>query len=183
MSPPIELRQPAQSLLAEYVAALETGWSPSTTRDVSGEQLAAISADPDAFLAEFDERDGRTITLPDGRVLPRLPGPVFWIFDGAFCGSINLRYQPGTLDLPPHVSGHVGYAVVPGKRGRGIASAALRLILPVARGRGLERVLLTCDEDNEASRRVIERAGGLYAGSTADTVSDVVKRHYWVATG
>lgn len=183
MFPPIELRPPEQSLLAEYAAALETGWSPNTTRDVSDEQLATIRTDADAFLAEFDERDGRTITLPGGLVVPRLPGPVFWIFDGALCGAINLRYQPGTLDLPPHISGHIGFAVVPWKRRRGIASAALRLMLPVARARGLERVLLTCDEDNLASCRVIEGAGGIYTGSEPYAVDGVAKRQYWVATG
>ena len=37
--------------LPGYAAALRAGWSPNTTRDVSGEQLAAIAADPAAFVA------------------------------------------------------------------------------------------------------------------------------------
>jgi len=49
-------------------------------------------------------------------VVPRLPGRVLWVWDGEFCGVINLRFVPGTLDLPPHVSGHAGYAIVPWKR-------------------------------------------------------------------
>lgn len=183
MDAAVELRIPDRRLLPEYVAALETGWSPNTTEDVSAAQLAAIRADADAFLAGFVEREGRVVTLPDGRVVPRLPGPLFWIFDGAFCGQINLRYQPGTLELPPHVSGHVGYAVVPWKRRQGIATAALRLMLPVARTRGLERVLITCDEDNAISRRIIERAGGEEAGLAPYEVDGVLKRQYWVATG
>jgi predicted acetyltransferase len=50
--------------------------------------------------------------------------------------------------------------VVPWKRGRGYASQALKLILAEARQVGLRRVFLVADEDNVASRRVIERNGG-----------------------
>ena len=180
----IELRPPSRSMLPDYVAALQTGWSPNTTRDVSGEQLQAISTDPDAFLAEFEERKGRVIALPGGQTVPGLPGPVFWIAQAdAFCGAINLRYLPGTLELPPHVSGHIGFSIVPWRRRRGIASAALRLLLPIARARGLERVCLTSDEDNVGSRRVIEGAGGNYGGSAPYGLDGTTKRHYWLSTG
>jgi predicted acetyltransferase len=72
---------------------------------------------------------------------------------------------PGTLDLPSHLSGHIGYSVVPWKQRRGYASQALALLLPVARGFGLPRVLVTCDPSNTASCRVIEANGGVAAGS------------------
>ena len=180
----LTLRQPAPDMLPEYTAALRTGWSPSTTRDISGEQLAAIAADEAAFLASLQGDQPGTITLPDGQVVPRVPGPVFWIWDGAFCGQINLRHQPGTLDLPPQVSGHIGYAVVPWKRRQGIATKALRLMLPLARARGLPRVLITCDEDNLPSRRVIEAAGGVFSGrERAEEHGGVMKLLFWVATG
>lgn len=42
---------------------------------------------------------------------------------------------------------------------------ALALLLPVARGLGLPRVLATCDAGNAASRRVIEANGGVMAGN------------------
>ena len=184
MTTPLQLRIPDATMLPDYVAALQTGWSPSTTRDVSGEQLAAIAADPSAFLRGQQEPVTGTITLKDGQKVPRIPGPMFWIWDGGFCGQINLRYQAGTLDLPPYVSGHVGYAVVPWKRRQGIATAALRLLLPIAAARGLPRVLLTCDADNEVSRRVIERAGGRCTGAAPVAEADgAVKLHFWLSTG
>ena len=57
------------------------------------------------------------------------------MWDGEFCGSIGFRWQPGTSTLPPYVLGHIGYAVVPWKRGRGYATQALALLLPEARKR------------------------------------------------
>jgi predicted acetyltransferase len=107
------------------------------------------------------EAKGPPITLPDGSLAPRIPGYRRWMWDGEFCGSIGFRWVPGTSSLPPHVLGHIGYAVVPWKRGRGYASRALALLLPEARAEGLDFVELTCDVANAASRRVIEKNGGV----------------------
>jgi predicted acetyltransferase len=157
--PLIELLQPARTLLSGYTDALGKGWSPNNVRDVSQEHLAEIAADPDAFLAGLLRQDG-TITLPDGQIVPRLPSITRWMWDGAFCGSIGLRWQPGTNALPPHTLGHIGYAVVPWKRGRGYATAALGLILPHARAAGLTRLEITTEPDNTASQSVITKNGG-----------------------
>jgi predicted acetyltransferase len=166
------LVRPARAHLAAYTDALRRGWSPDTTLrgpKTAAEQLAAIEADADAFLASLDRRDpaGATIELPDGSRVPRLPGFVRWIWDDALAGSINLRWQPGTPELPPHVLGHIGYSVVPWKRRRGHASRALALILDEARAVGLDRVELTADLDNLASHRVIAANGGTEVGHFA----------------
>ena len=157
----IRLERPNAALLDGYVAALRTGWSPSNTHDLSGRHLAAIQTDAAAFLADYDWTPGKTVTLPDGQVVPRLPGQQYWITDGAFCGTIGLRYQPGTIDLPPTTSGHVGYTIVPWKRRQGIATAALQALLPIAYAAGLDTIVLTTDPDNIASQRVITAAGGV----------------------
>jgi predicted acetyltransferase len=161
----MELVRPELSHLASYRAALERGWSPDNIRKefATREELAAIAADPAAFVARMTDREaaGGPIRLPDGSTVPRLPGFHLWMWDGEFCGSISFRWQPGTSELPPHVLGHIGYAVVPWKRRRGHATRALALMLEEARREGLEYVELTSDENNAPSRRVIVANGGV----------------------
>ena len=183
MSNRTQLVSPTLDRLDGYVAALRAGWSPNTTRDVSAEERAALQADAAAHLRVLRGEAPGKLRLPDGREVDRLPGLVRWIWDGTFCGAINLRYQPGVEELPPHVSGHVGYAVVPWRQRQGHATRALALLLPLARERGLRRLLVTCDEDNLASGRVIEANGGLPDGT--ETNSDrpgVRKLRFWVPT-
>ena len=130
---------------------------------MSAELVAEIEADPDAFLSGADDRRpvGRTVTLSDGTLVPRLPGFSRWMWDGEFCGSINVRWQDGTPELPPYCLGHIGYAVVPWKQRRGYATEALRQVLPLAREVGLPYVEITTNPDNVASQRVIEANGGV----------------------
>jgi predicted acetyltransferase len=156
---------PSREHLDSYADALRRGWSPDNVRGLAAteEQLARIARNPDAFLSSLLDREakGDAIVLADGTTVKRLPGYVRWMWDGEFCGSIGFRWQPGTEALPPHCLGHIGYAVVPWKRGCGYATEALRAMLPDAAAEGLRYVEITTGAGNDASRRVIENNGGV----------------------
>lgn len=108
----------------------------------------------------------------------RVPCTFLWIVadtaDGSpeVVGHLALRHE---LDAWLHeVGGHIGYSVRPSRRREGHAARALGLALGVARDLGLDRVLVTCDEDNTGSQLTIERNGGV--------LEDVRKgkRRYWI---
>jgi predicted acetyltransferase len=163
-SPMIELVVPHQDYLPSYAAALRRGWSPNNERPLaaSQEELAQIEANPAAFVASLDdpEAKGAPVAMPDGSVVPRLPGFRRWMWDGEFAGSIGFRWQRGTVELPPYCLGHVGYAVVPWKQRQGYATAALLHMLDEARQLKLPYIEVTADPDNLPSQKVILAAGG-----------------------
>jgi predicted acetyltransferase len=163
------LISPSQEHLASYVDALTKGFSPDIVRasQASQEHLARISKNAADFLASLDDREARggPVPLPDGSFAERLPSITRWLWDGEFAGKISLRWRPGATDLPATCLGHIGYVVVPWKQRQGYATEALRLILPEARAVGLPFVDLTTDPSNEASQRVIKKAGGVLVGS------------------
>ena len=107
--------------------------------------------------------------LPEGRV----HSSYYWIADGgSFVGYLALRHALTPFLLEE--GGHIGYAVRPSRRREGHATRALGLALPLAAELGLDRVLLTCDEDNDGSRLTIEKNGGVYEDSRKG------KRRYWI---
>ncbi len=150
--------------LPGYIHAIRQRWSPDDLQPQRAEEtLARIEESPGAFVAGLVDHEGKgpPVSLPDGTMVPRLPGYAMWMWDGEFCGSISLRWQPGTTALPWYCLGHIGYVVVSWKRCRGYATRALGLVLPHARAEGLPCVELTTDAHNIASQRVIEANGGV----------------------
>src|SRR5216110_3981430 len=112
----MQLVPPSLERLPSYVAALKRGWSPDNIKGAAAsiEELAQIEKDPRSFVESLTDREakGPPIVLPDGTTAARLPGFRLWLWDTEFCGSIGLRWQPGTSELPAHVLGHIGYGVV-----------------------------------------------------------------------
>jgi predicted acetyltransferase len=116
--------------------------------------------------------------------LPETPRPenfvpttyLWWIDGSAFLGRLSIRHRlaPGRVGLR---NGHIGYEVRPSARRQGHAMAMLGAALPWARRIGLDSVLLTCDDDNLASRRTIERNGGVPDEPIGE------KLRWWIPTG
>jgi predicted acetyltransferase len=109
--------------------------------------------------------------LPDGIV----PSTYLWWVDGEdYIGRLSIRHS-----LTPWLhefGGHIGYVVRPTARRQGHATAMLRAALPVANALGIDPVLVTCDDTNEPSRKVIETAGGVLEDQRGE------KLRFWIPT-
>jgi predicted acetyltransferase len=104
---------------------------------------------------------------------------VYWaISGGIMVGRISLRHALN--DFLKQVGGHIGYITHPDYRGQGVATEMLRQILQTDRAKSIGRLLLTCDVDNLASIRTIEKNGGKFAGIVAASETRPPKNHYWI---
>lgn len=118
--------------------------------------------------------------LPPGRVRATYLLGVVDTPDGEdVVGRVSIRHEL-TRELL-EIGGHVGYGVRPRYRGRGYATAMLRAAVDLLRQEGLERVLVTCDDDNPASAAVIERCGGVLE-DVRPVADGPPKRRYWIPT-
>lgn len=117
----------------------------------------------------------------EGRNLPPgwIPATMFWLADEQhFYGEVNIRHE-----LNEHlrtIGGHIGYWIRPSERGKGYGSLILELGLQKAEELGLTEVVVTCDEDNERSRNVIESNGGVFEKATPMPKGVPAKLVYWI---
>ena len=149
------------------------------------QELAAT--DSFHFLLDYDAQDRwddhlhrledqrRGEALPEGWV----PGTfrVAAVAD-QIVGRISIRHRLN--DYLSIIGGHIGYAVVPSFRRQGLATEMLRQGLVIARSEGVDRVLVTCDEDNDGSFRAIERCGGVLESVVLGGGDGPRKRRYWI---
>ena len=104
---------------------------------------------------------------------------LFAFVDDRIVGRVAIRHSLNAF--LERTGGHIGYVVVPEFRRRGYATTILRLALQIARHEiGLERVLITCDVDNVASKRTIERNGGVLEGIIEAPGFEKPLRRYWI---
>jgi predicted acetyltransferase len=137
--------------------------------------LGRDPAQPFSTYVEVLARYQRGLDLP-----PDLVPATFLLaeVDGVVVGRTSVRHELN--DWLAREGGHIGYGVLAAYRRRGYATEILRQSLVVARSVGVDRVLVTCADDNAGSAAVIEVCGGV-RDAEQPLAGDPPMRRYWIA--
>lgn len=158
----------------EAVKELKSEKESTTNKRYRELSISELETNFEAFV-EQERGHAMGEFQPEGYV----PQSEFWLVDGEeYIGHIGIRHQ-----LNEHlktIGGHIGYMIRPSKRGLGYGNKILELALPKAKELGIDRVLLTCDETNIASRKVIEKNGGTLENQIPNPETGVDKLRYWI---
>ena len=168
----IRLIEPCRRLrdgFIEYAEEFKRAGEPF----VHGDLDSARANFPALLQAWRDWSAGRNLR-PD-----HVPESRYWLVRGIrILGTTRLRHRlsPALRDF----GGHIGYEVRPSERGEGHATRMLAMLLVRARARGLVRVMLTCDQDNPASARVMEKNGGWCFSEASSERQGTPVYRYWI---
>jgi predicted acetyltransferase len=136
--------------------------------------LNDLTNDFGAFVQSLRDQKDRSKLKPG-----RVPASDFWLIDkNEFIGRLSLRHELNQFLLK--MGGHIGYEIRPSSRKQGYGTEILRLGLEKAKQLGLRRVLVTCDEDNIGSKKIIEHNGGKFENAIELEGDHVKKLRYWI---
>lgn len=156
-------------------------------RQMSDEGLAGIEANFSVYVQRLLDWEDATKIPPEW-----VTTSVYWLVDdelegakqvpddgeGVYIGRLNVRHE--LTKSRYEFSGHIGYEIRPSMRQHGYGKEILRLGLEKARERGLHHVLVTCDETNIGSKKIIEANGGRFQNAVTQEGSPVKKLRYWI---
>lgn len=136
-----------------------------------------------AYLKNISQQEAG-INLPIGRV----PQTIYWLMkkqsDGQviWIGRVAIRHQLN--DNLRKIGGHIGYVIRPSARRQGYGSRILALALEkISQGQpelDTDQALLTCDETNLGSKKIIEKNGGVFSSYSKQEAPLPRKLLYWV---
>ena len=171
----LSLRLPEELPQGE-VTGFETTWQGSPNP-----AAAFLRGKP--YEQWLEETITHRTTVPEGWV----PATLYYLVDreGHVAGALDLRHY---LNDGLYYGGHIGYGMSPQYRGRGWAPLMLALGLEKAKALGIDRALVTCNDDNLPSAGTIEACGGVLGtieacgGVLENVVLEEGKplRRYWI---
>ena len=115
--------------------------------------------------------------VPEGRV----PATQY-IFvreeDNKIVGMLQIRHFLN--DYLEKFGGHIGYSVVPSERRKGYATQMLKTALSECKTLGIDKVLITCLDNNIGSRKTILANEGVYESTIYEPDEGVNLEKYWI---
>lgn len=102
---------------------------------------------------------------------------IYWLVDDEkFIGHLSVRSFVDKELMK--IRGHIGYSIRKSERQKGYGKKILKLGLLKAQKLGFKKVLVTCDDDNVASRKIIEANGGIFRNKIPNK-GELIRR-YWI---
>ena len=96
-------------------------------------------------------------------------------------GMVNFRPKAESHPYLLQYGGHIGYSIKPSRRKQGLGTKMLKDFLPVAKEYGLQRVMISCMEYNDASRKIITNNGGILENKVVYPPEGVMLERYWIS--
>jgi predicted acetyltransferase len=93
-------------------------------------------------------------------------------------GAIGIRWKQVPVLMA--FGGLIGYSVRPSQRGKGYASEMLKLALDKFKNTNIENILITCKDFNIASKKVIEKNGGIFENTYSNDDDGYTYLRYWI---
>ena len=167
----IRLIEPTEQYLASYIEACEEYKKNKVTTYTFTDYH-----NRDIFQYYDDCRNDRNIPIN------WVGSHYFWLVDDErdyFIGQISVRHK--LTEALKMRGGHIGYGVRFCEWNKGYATYMLREALKEAKKIGLTKILLTCNDDNFASARVMEKNGFAMEDKVKNVVDGktILTRRYW----
>ena len=97
--------------------------------------------------------------------------------DNKIVGAIGIRWKQVPVLMT--FGGLIGYSIRPSQRGKGYANEMLKLALDKFKKTNIQNVLITCKDFNIASKKVIEKNGGILEDTYKNDDGYTYMR-YWI---
>jgi len=166
IDPTVKLKSEFGEMVEEYLAAGD---------DKQDWRFEQALPDFGKYVQKFlDYAQGKN--LPEGWV----PETTLWLVKDRTCilGRTSIRHY--LTPVLEQRGGHIGYYIRPSQRRKGYGTLILALSLEKAKQLAFKKVLVTCNEDNVASIKIIEKNGGILAGKVQIEGLKVPTRQYWI---
>lgn len=117
-------------------------------------------------------------TLPNKNHVPGIQFILIREDDNKVLGMANLRTELNDYLL--NYGGHIGYSICPSERQKGYGKIILKEILREAKILGLDKVLVTCNETNIGSNKIILSNNGILENKLFDEDDNQWVKRHWI---